>query len=65
MPLISCEINLILLSYSWSVNCVISAATGVTTLTITDTAFYILVVTYKDNASLLCQLKTEYSQKSN
>ena len=45
MPLINCEINLML---SWSVNSVISsnaAADQVTTFAITDTKLYIPVVT--------------------
>ena len=42
MPLINCEINLIL---TWSEDCVISSATGETKFKITDTKLYVLVVT--------------------
>ena len=42
MPLINCEINLIL---TWSKNCVISSAIGETNSTITDTKIYVPVVT--------------------
>ena len=49
MPLINCEVNLIL---TWSPKCVISSATGETKLTITETKLYVLVVTLstQDNA---------------
>ena len=54
MPLINCEINLIL---TWSVNCAISdaAAYQATTFTITDTKLYVPAVTLStdDNAKLL------------
>ena len=54
MPLINCEINLIL---TWSANCVTSnaAANQVTTFAITDTKLYVPVVTFstEDNAKLL------------
>ena len=54
MPLINCEINLIL---TWSANCVTSnaAANQVTTFAITDTKLYVPVVTLstEDNAKLL------------
>ena len=54
MPLLNCEINLIL---TWSANWIISSGTAAnqaTTLTITDTKLYFLVVTLstKDNAKL-------------
>ena len=39
MPLIDCEINLIL---TWSANCVISVANGATTFAITDAKRYFL-----------------------
>ena len=59
MPLINCEINLIL---AWSANCVISNATNnqATTFAITDTKLYVPVVTLsaQDNAELLQQLKS-------
>ena len=42
MPLIDCEINLIL---TWSTDCVISSATGAKKFAITDAKLYFLVVT--------------------
>ena len=59
MPLINCEINLIL---SWFTDCVISPATGETKFAITDTKFYVPTVTLstQDNAKLLQQLKSGF-----
>ena len=59
MPLINCEINLIL---TWSEDCVISSATGETKFKITDTKLYVLVVTLsiQDNAKLSQQLKSGF-----
>ena len=59
MPLINCEVELIL---NWSANCVIiytDVANQVPTFTITQTNLYVLVVTLstQDNAKLLPQLK--------
>ena len=48
MPLINCEINLIL---TWYKDCVISAATGATKFAITDTKFYTPVVTLLNQVS--------------
>ena len=63
MPLINCEINLIL---TCSKNCVVSnaAANQDTTFTITDTKFYVPVVTLstRDNAKLLQQLKSGFKR---
>ena len=42
MPLINCEVELIL---TWSKNCVISSATGETKFAITETKLYVPVVT--------------------
>ena len=42
MPLINCEVNLIL---AWSSTCVITTSTGAGTFAITDTKFYVPVVT--------------------
>ena len=42
MPLINCEVNLIL---TWSKDCVISSATGQTKFAITETKLYVPVVT--------------------
>ena len=49
MPLINCEVNLIL---TWSSTCVITNSTGAGTFEITDTKLYVPVVT-KENAKLL------------
>ena len=59
MPLINCEINLIL---TWSTNCVIvstNIANQNATFAITDTKLYVPVVTLsiRDNAKLLQQLR--------
>ena len=66
MPLINYEVNLIL---TWSSNCVISnaAANQATTLAITDTKLYVLVVTLSidDNAKLLQQLKSGFKRTIN
>ena len=66
MPLINCEINLIL---TWSANCVISnaAPNQATTSTITDTKLYVPVVTLstQDNAKLLQQLKSGFKRTTN
>ena len=42
MPLINCEVNLIL---TWSSTCVITGSTGARTFEITDTKLYVPVVT--------------------
>ena len=59
MPLINCEVNLIL---TWSPTCVISSATGETKFKITETKLYVPVVTLstQDNAQLLQQLKSGF-----
>ena len=66
MPLINCEVNLIL---TWSSNCVISnaAANQATTFTLTDAKLYVLVVTLSidDNAKLLQQLKSGFKRTIN
>ena len=58
MPLINCEVNLIL---TWSKDCVISSATGQTKFAITETKLYVRVVTLSTQASakLLQQLQLE------
>ena len=66
MPLINCEINLIL---TWSTNCVIvsiNIANQNATFAITDTNLYIPVVTLstQDNAKLLQQLKSSFKRVS-
>ena len=52
MPLIICDLNLIL---TWSIDCVISSAIGETKFTITDTKLYVSILTLstQDNAKLL------------
>ena len=67
MPLINCEINLIL---TWSANCVIVytyAANQNATFEITDTKLYIPVVTLstQDNANLFKQLKSGFKRTIN
>ena len=64
MPLINCEINLVLI---WSEKCVLSNDTKVTTFAITDTNFYVPVVTLstQDNAKLLEQLKSDFKRAIN
>ena len=52
MPLINCEVNLIL---TWSKDCVITNSTGAGKFEIKDTKLYVPVVTLstQDNAKLL------------
>ena len=64
MPLINCEVELIL---NWSGDCVIiytDVAEQVPTFTITETNLYVLVVTLstQDNAKLLPQLKSGFKR---
>ena len=64
MPLINCEVELIL---DWSANCVIiytDVANQVPTFTITETNLYVPVVTLstQDNAKLLPQLKSGFKR---
>ena len=56
MPLINCEINLIL---AWSDKCVLSNDAKATTFAITDTTLYVLLVTLstQGNGKLLQQLR--------
>ena len=64
IPLINCEINLIL---TWSSPCVITNSTGARRLKITDTKLYVPVVTLstQDNAKLLQQLKSGFKRTVN
>ena len=64
LPLINCEVNLIL---TWSSTCVITNSTGAGTFEITDTKFYVPVVTFstKENAKLLQQLKSGFKRVIN
>ena len=52
MPLINCEINLIL---TWSADCIIFSATGATKFEITDAKCYVPIITLstQDNAKPL------------
>ena len=65
MPLINCEVNLIL---TWSIDCVIiytNVANQVPTFTITEANLYVPVVTLstQDNAKLLLELNIYQNQK--
>ena len=59
IPLIYCEINLIL---TWSDKCILSNDAKATTFAITDTKVYVPVVTLstQDNEKLLQQLKSGF-----
>ena len=67
MPLINCEVNLIL---TWSANCVIvytNVANQGATFQITETKLYVPVVIFstQDNAKLLPQLKSGFKRTIN
>ena len=64
MPLVNCEVNLIL---TWSSTCVITNFTGVGRFEIIDIKFYVPVVTLstQDNAKLLQQLKSGFKRTMN
>ena len=64
MPLINCEINVIL---TWSSTCVITNSTGAGTFAITDTWFYVPVVNLstQENANLLQELKSGFKRTIN
>ena len=64
MPLINCEVNLIL---TWSKDCVFTNSEGEGKFTITETKLYVPVVTLstKDNAKLLQQLKSGFKRTIN
>ena len=64
MPLINCEVNLIL---TWSKDCVITNSTGAGKFAITETKLYVPVVTLstQDNAKLLQQLKSGFRRTIN
>ena len=59
MPLINCEVNLIL---TWSSACVVTDSRGVGRFAITDTKLYVPVVTLstQENTKLLQQLKSGF-----
>ena len=61
MPLINCEVNLIL---TWSKDCVITNSTGEGKFAITETKLYVPVVTLstKDNEKLPQQVKSRFKK---
>ena len=61
MPLINCEVNLIL---TWSKDCVITNSTGEGKFAITGTKLYVSVVTLstRNNEKLLQQLKSGFKK---
>ena len=64
LPLINCEVNLIL---TWSSTCVITNSAGAGTFEVIDTKLYVPVVTLstKENAKLLQQLKSGFKRVIN
>ena len=64
MPLIHCEVNLIL---TWSSTCVVTDSRGVGRFEITDTKLYVPVVTLstQENSKLLQQLKSGFKRVIN
>ena len=64
MPLINCEVNLIL---TWSSTCVITDSNGAGTFAITDTKLYVFAVTLstQENTKLLQQLKSGFKRVIN
>ena len=64
MPLINCEVNLIL---TWSSACVINNSTGAGRFAITDTKLYVPLITLstQDNSKLLQQLKSGFKRVIN
>ena len=64
MPLINCEVNLIL---TWSSTCVITNSNGAGTFAITDTKLYVPVMTLstQENTKLLQQLKSGFKRVIN
>ena len=61
MPLINCEVNLIL---TWSRDCVITNSTGKGKFAITETKLYVPVATLstQDRSKLLQQLKSGFKR---
>ena len=64
MPLINCEVNLIL---TWSTTCIITESNGVGTFAITDTKLYVPVVTLstQENTKFLQQLQSGFKRVIN
>ena len=63
MPLINCEVNLILV---WSKDCIITNSTSEEKFAITKTKLYVPIVTLstKDNEKLLQQLKSGFKKNN-
>ena len=61
MPLINCEVNLIL---TWAATCAITNSTGAGTFEIIDAKLYVPVVTLsaQDNSKLFQQLKSGFKR---
>ena len=64
MPLINCEVNLLL---TWSKDCVITNSRGKGKFAVTEAEIYVPVVTLstQDNAKLLQQLKSVFKRAIN
>ena len=62
MPLINCEVNLIL---TWSSTCVITSSTAPEKFSITDTKLYVPLVTFSTLTKLLQQLKSGFMKTIN
>ena len=64
MPLINCEVNLIL---TWSSTCVFTESNGIGTFAITDTKLYVPVVTLstQENTKFLQKLKSGFKRVIN
>ena len=64
MPLINCEVNLIL---TWSRDCVISPATGETKFKVTEIKLYVpsVALSTQDNPKLVQQLKSGFKRRIN
>ena len=64
MPLINCEVNVIL---TWSPTCVITNSNGAGTFAITDTKLYVSAVTIstQENTNFLQQLKSHFKRVIN
>ena len=64
MPLINCEVELML---TWPKGCVITDSTGVEKFAITETKLYvpIVILSIRDNAKLLQQLKSGFKRTIN
>ena len=59
MPLINCEVNLIL---TWLSTCVITNSTGAGRFAIIDTRLYVVTLSTQENTKLLQQLKSGFKR---